>query len=168
MSRDRVRLLKLENPATGGGIIDFTPTAINPSQDYASLKGLTLEDDDNIRIETDGSDNIQFVDPNSGTIKLLDILNAARHRSLDQLVHNIADTSYEEYTYTSGKLTNLTIWTDNGKTIKIREYDYTYTGNKVNTIVTKQYDGTGTLVETLTDTYTYSGNNVANIDRVLT
>jgi hypothetical protein len=53
--------------------------------------------------------------------------------------------------------------------VKIREELYTYTGNKVNTVVTKQYDGAGVLIvgETMTETYTYSGNSVANIDRVM-
>lgn len=96
-------------------------------------------------------------------------LSEGTHRALDQLVHDIAEDSYEEYTYSGTKVTSIIVWTDSGKTKKIREENYTYSGNKVTTVVTKQYDGDGNLVsgETMTETFTYSGNNVTHIDRVM-
>jgi len=69
MSRDRVRPLKLESAATGGSQEDMLPTAMNPSQDYAAVKGLTLEDDDNTRIEKDADGDIVTV-ANNETTKL--------------------------------------------------------------------------------------------------
>lgn len=97
-------------------------------------------------------------------------LSEGAHRGLDQLVHEIAEDSYEEFTYSGSKVTSIVNWTDSGKTQKIREQLFTYTGNKVNTIVTKQYDGAGALIvgETMTETFTYSGSSISNIDRVMT
>ena len=101
-------------------------------------------------------------------------ITESQHRALDQLVHEIAETNYYEITY-DGTYTWRTSseiwWTTSGKTQKIREILYTYDGTtiwKTVTIVIKQYDGTGTLEETLTGTVTYSGVFVDNIDWVLT
>ena len=94
-------------------------------------------------------------------------LTPSSHRALDQLVHEVAETSYTEVVETAGKVTAVIVWTDAGKTTKIREEEYTYTGGQVTTIVAKQYDGTGTLVETYTETVTYSGGKVQSISGVL-
>ena len=83
------------------------------------------------------------------------------HRTYDQLVHNVAETSFTEITRAAGKVTDIITWTDNGKTVKIREEIYTYSGNNIDTATTKHYDGAGVLIigETLTETYTFSGGN---------
>jgi hypothetical protein len=96
-------------------------------------------------------------------------LTPTDHRDLDQLVHAIAETSYEEVTYSGGNATALIIWTNSGKTLKIREELYTYgSGNHISTIVTHQYNSVGSIVETLTENYTWSGGQVINITRTLT
>lgn len=89
------------------------------------------------------------------------------HRSLDQLVHEIAEDAYTEYSYTGNQVTNITTYTDSGKTTKIREEEFTYSGTRVDTAVTIQYDGAGTIVERLTETFTYSGTQVISVDSVL-
>lgn len=97
-------------------------------------------------------------------------LTPANHRPLDQLVHDIAESSYEEITYSGNKVTNIIIWTNSAKTTKIRENAFTYTGSKVNTETITQYDGSGLPItgEVLTGTYNYSGSQLQNIDWVLT
>jgi hypothetical protein len=97
-------------------------------------------------------------------------LSEGAHRALDQLVHGIAEDSFEEYTYTGNKVTATIVWTDVGKTQKIREELFTYTGNNVTTIVTKQYDVSGVLIvgETMTETVSYTSNKVDDITRVMT
>lgn len=95
-----------------------------------------------------------------------------QHRSIDQLVHAIAEDSYYEIEY-NGTYTwrvDKEIWyTDSGKTTKIREIIYSYTSIwKYSAIVLKQYDGTGTLEETLTGTVVYSDIFIDNITWVLT
>lgn len=89
-----------------------------------------------------------------------------QHRQLDQLVHNLAEDYYEEYTRTGNKVTNITVWTDSGKTQKIREEQYTYSGNLVTEVVTIQYDGSGAEFERLTETYTYTANKVTSVTAV--
>lgn len=94
-------------------------------------------------------------------------LTAPQHLALDQLVHNIAETSYLEVTRSGGRVTDVIIWTDSGKTTKIREVNITRSSGQVSQVVTKQYDGGGSLVQTLTQTINRSSGQVASIDSVL-
>lgn len=59
---DKVKPLKIENTATGGGQIDPFPVETNPAQDYLASKGIAFENNDNRTIDLDGSGNIQFKD----------------------------------------------------------------------------------------------------------
>jgi hypothetical protein len=47
---------------------------------------------------------------------------------------------------------------------------YTYAGNKVTQIVTKQYNAAGVLIvgETMTEVIAYTGNQVTDITRTMT
>ena len=96
-------------------------------------------------------------------------ITAGQHRVLDQLVHDISEDSYEEISYTGNQVDSVVTWETSSKLKKIREQLFTYSGNKVVTIVAKQYDAAGALIagETQTETLTYSGNKVASIDRVM-
>jgi hypothetical protein len=94
----------------------------------------------------------------------------AQHRQLDQLVHDIAETSFEEVAYNpDGTVANVIVWTDNLKTTRIRATNYTYTAGEVTQVETIQYDASGLAItgETLTETFTYVAGNLDNIDRVL-
>jgi hypothetical protein len=120
-----------------------------------------------VRLNSAANDLVAYID---GSVKSLTTgsgLSPSTHEVLDQLVHLIAEDSYEEYTYSGNGVTDIVVWTDATKTTKIREENYTYTGNKINTIVTKQYDGSGTLVLTMTETYSYTGNKVDDITRTV-
>ena len=108
-------------------------------------------------------DSVGTFDPRSGGSGITE----TQHKNLDQLVHLIAEGSFEEYIYTGNRVDQIIVWTDAGKTTKIREELYTYTGSQLTTLVTKQYDGAGTLVQTLTETYSYTGSKLDDITRVL-
>lgn len=95
------------------------------------------------------------------------LLTPATHRPLDQLVHEIAETSFVEYVYSANKVTDIITWTDSGKTIKIREESFVFTAGKIDTITMKQYDGLGVLVETLVSTFNFTGNQLTSEDVVL-
>lgn len=95
------------------------------------------------------------------------IVTDQRHKGLDQLVHNIAETGYVEYIYAGNTVTGIITWTDSGKTIKIREENYTYLGGKVTIIENKQYDFLGVLSETLTETLNYTAGKLVSEDLVL-
>jgi hypothetical protein len=95
-------------------------------------------------------------------------ISEVEHEALDTLVHEIDETSYEEYTYSGGNVTNFTIWASVAKIKKIREEQYTYASNKVSQVVTIQYDDVGVAKMTMTETYTYTGNRVSSVSRVKT
>jgi hypothetical protein len=91
-------------------------------------------------------------------------MSEATHLALDTLVHELAEDYYEEYTYSGSEISNVTVWTNSGKTLKIREYTYTYNPNHtVNVETVKQYDSGGSLLVTLTYTYAYSGTRISSI-----
>lgn len=95
-------------------------------------------------------------------------ISPAQHEALDTLVHKINETSYQEATYASGKLSVFTTWTDNLKTTKIREISLTYSGNQLATATIVQYNGAGAAVQTLTKTFNYTGSTLNSIDLVRT
>jgi hypothetical protein len=92
-------------------------------------------------------------------------ISESQHRALDTLIHDVAEDSYEELTYSGNKVTNITIWTDAGKTLRVREEQITYSGNKISQVVMIQYTAAGTIAEQITETLTYSGNQITSITR---
>jgi len=95
-------------------------------------------------------------------------ITESSHRVLDQLVHALDENYFEEYTRVGNKVTNITVWTSAAKTLKIREEQYTYSGNRVTQEVDIQYDGVGTEVERLTLTYNYTGSLILSVTCVRT
>jgi hypothetical protein len=111
-----------------------------------------------------GDDGLFWLPDASGPeVDLTDRLSASGHRTLPELTHELDCDYYEEYAYSSGRVSSTVIWTDSGKTQKIREYTYSYTSGKMSQSVEKQYDGSGTLVETLTKTYAWSGALIQSV-----
>jgi len=111
-----------------------------------------------------GNDGLFWLPDAAGAeVDLTDKITSSEHRQLDQLVHELDEDYYEEYTYTSGLVSNTTVWTDPGKTLKIREYNYTYSSGKMTQSIEKQYDGAGSLVETLTKTYSWTGSRLSSV-----
>ena len=137
------------NDSTGGSAaFRYPPGAIKVGYDNTS-SGLTAS---NVQ------DAIDELEANP--------FNEEAHRTLHQLTHILDRSYYEEYTYTGPQITNVTVWTDSGKTQKVREYDYTYTGPRVTGETEKQYDSGGSLKETITYTYSYTGAYIDNITAV--
>lgn len=95
-------------------------------------------------------------------------ISEAAHEIIDSLVHELSETYYLEVTLTSGRVSDVTAWTDSGKTTKVRETNITRTLGQVSQIVKKQYDGTGTLKNTLTYSITRSSGRVSSISVVKT
>lgn len=90
------------------------------------------------------------------------------HRALDQLVHNVAETSFMQVVRSGGQVTEVVYWTDSGMTTRIRDTSITRSGGQVSTIVERQYNASGSVVQTLTGTVTRSSGQVSDIDWVLT
>ena len=174
---DRVKPLKIEGTGSGGSTNDDFPTSLNKNQDHVDARGLVIQndssDDELVGVSRDSSDNMTFHDDVvSGTKSLADLLaggmSEEAHRTLDQLTHDLDEGYYEEATYSSGKITNITTWETSSKLKKIREWAYTYTGIRVTTEVITQYDSAGSWKERLTLSYVYSGSRVANVTSVRT
>jgi len=94
------------------------------------------------------------------------------HEVLDTLVHDLAENSFEELTYSSGRVVNSTVWTDATKVTKIRETQIAYGGGLFGRLVSEvidiQYDAAGVELYRLTTTLTYTLNRVQTISTVRT
>lgn len=172
---DRVKPLKIEGPGSGGTETDDFPTSLDKNEDFVDCRGVTVQDDssddDLVRISRAG-DDMTFLDKTNPVKTLADLLSGGMspdtHRQLDQLVHDLDEDYYEEYTYVASKITNVTVWTTSGKTKKIREYAYTYSGIKITQEVITQYDSDGNWSEKLTLAYVYTGAQISDITSVRT
>lgn len=91
-----------------------------------------------------------------------------QHEVLDTLTHEVAETSFDEVTYSGGKVSACVVWETAAKLKKIREELYTYSGGKVSTAVEIQYDAAGVEKARVTEVYTYSGSKVTSIARTRT
>ena len=95
-------------------------------------------------------------------------LSLLDHEGLDTLVHKSAEDSYTELLYTGKDLTSVNVWTDVGKTLKIRDVSLSYTGKNLTGVVVQQYDGAGAVVATLTKTLAYTGKDLTSVAAVRT
>lgn len=175
---DRVKPLKLESPDTGGVEEDQFPTSMNPQEDFVECAGLVLDDashvDETTAIWRDNT-NMKFKDganPSGFTLAELAAsagggITEAQHDSLPQLIHFLdggpgtgwVSGACEEVLPLGDPFPLQVIWwTSVAKTQKIVEVIATRNANKtVATETWKMYDGTGTLIKTLVDTFSYSG-----------
>jgi hypothetical protein len=96
-------------------------------------------------------------------------INSAQHKILDQLVHELAETSYCEIERTNGRVSSVIYYETAYKLKKIREITYLRTSGRIVQTVIKQYDSSGVLIvgETLTGTITRTLGRVSSIDWVL-
>jgi hypothetical protein len=95
-------------------------------------------------------------------------LSESAHEVLDQLVHEVAEDSFDEVVYGVGnRVIGYIVWETSGKLKKIREEQYIYAGNLVTSIVVTQYDAAGDLKDQFTETVAYTGNRVDSITRVV-
>lgn len=125
--------------------------------------GLVTANEGDIYQRTAASTGELFVNTDGAITGWEIVLTRPIHMALDQLTHNISETSYMEVTRSGGQVTNVTYWTDSGKTTKIRETAISRTGGLVNQVVMTQYDSMGVASEVLTGTITRSGGQVQSI-----
>jgi len=89
-------------------------------------------------------------------------LTESTHENLDTLVHELSETSFAEVTRdVDGIVTDVVTWTSAAKVTKVREYNLTRTSGRVTTVVSKQYNAAGTLIQTLTEVITRSSGKYA-------
>jgi hypothetical protein len=90
-------------------------------------------------------------------------ITEGQHDVLDDLVHWLAETNYQEVVRAGGKVTNVINWTDSGKTTKIREMVITRTAGKVSQLDFIQYDGAGVEKQRMTGVITRTAGKVSSI-----
>lgn len=98
-----------------------------------------------------------------------DGITEAEHEGLDTLAHGLTEDSFDVATYSGNRVTNITTYTDNSESVKVRERVYVYSGIRVTQVDTIQYDGAGVELYRIRETISYvnpSGNRVASITRV--
>lgn len=85
------------------------------------------------------------------------------HESLNSLVHELAKDNYEEVTRSEGSVTQIVVWTDSGKTTKIRETSVTRDSGQISQIVNIQYNAAGVEIQKLTGVVTRATGQVSHI-----
>ena len=86
------------------------------------------------------------------------------HEDLNTLTHNLAENAHIDYTRQRHQITNVTWWTDNQKTQKIREADIDYERHIPTEQTVIQYDGDGNEIYRLVYTYEFDGLQVNTVD----
>jgi len=95
-------------------------------------------------------------------------ISEGEHEVLDTLVHNLSETCYQEILRSGGKVNQVIVWTDDGKTTKVRQVDLTRTSGKVSQITLTQYDAVGSVKQTLVGSLNRTDGKVTSIDWVET
>lgn len=168
LSGDRVVPAKIERADLGGDALDASPhdfpSPLDPGSDVAVARGFAPQpagtEPDSTTLDhyfaCDADGNATIRDPNTGEITPADLPFAERR------------ASFEEYVFTGEQLDAVIVWTDSGKTQKIREELFTYSGDQIDTITTKQYDTAGALFRTQTEPFSFTGDLLDNVDRTVT
>lgn len=95
-----------------------------------------------------------------------DGITEEEHEVLDTITHDLVENSYDEATYAGNKITNLTTYTDAGKTTKIREEQVSYDiFGRATQAITIQYDSGGSESYRITENITYQLGRIKSITR---
>jgi len=180
---EHVRVAKREYQDLGGDPNDATSyiDEINPHEDHIDARGVFLQPDspsspdEIVHWTRDGSGRMTFKDSeNTSPLSLSTLatggsgLTEGAHELLDTLKHAIAEDSHQQITRASGKVSNITFWTDSGETTKIREVVITRDGGRVSQVDIIQYNDSGVEKMRVTATITRVSGRVDHIDWVET
>lgn len=90
-------------------------------------------------------------------------ITESQHQGLDTLVHNLSEDRYEEIIKTGAFVDQIIVWTDSGKTLKIRQTDVTRSGAFVSVIEERHYNSSGVVIDRQIGTISRTGPFVDNI-----
>jgi hypothetical protein len=170
---DRVQVIKQESTALGGDdadAVEWGSSPIEPQEDAIEAAGLYLQDasnrDEAALIWREG-DTIRAKDVSYGTVDLLAAatggITAPQHQALLQLIHFLDEGPAKGFvsgatkTVTGTVFPTQTLWKRQDGT-KLVEKNITWTGVNPTTIEWELYAADGsTVLETVTDTISYSG-----------
>lgn len=92
---DKVKPLKIENPALGGTDTDMFPREADPAQDYIATKGIALENSDARTIDLSGAGQIQFKDAIETTPITVRQLRTALNNLFDNTSNGFISTNVQ-------------------------------------------------------------------------
>ena len=116
-----------------------------------------------VKLDVDGTAQVQGFRMPTGAVSGYVLTSDSSGNATWEDAYEIGRASCRE------RVQNITVWTDVGKTTKIREEQISYNSeNRVSQMVTIQYDLAGIEAERMTESFTYSGGQVANISRTVT
>ena len=136
-------------PGGGGGAGSLT---VQEDDAYVAANVSILNFEGDVNVTNEGAGKVTVEIDGSGVG-----LDAYEHAELDQLVHNIAEDSFDKITRgPCDKVSNITTWDSIAMNTKIREESISRDNitKKVSSITTKQFDVSGLLVEQITEQYT--------------
>lgn len=171
---DRVQLLKQEWGSLGGDALDESPVPepIEPQEDAMETAGVYLQDaanrDENVLLSRVG-DDMTFQDVNNSTpVTLTDLLATSgmtvpQHANLDTLLHALSENHDITPTFSAyGVITGITIRTPGGTLVRDANFGYNSSG-LITSVVFRQYDAAGSVIETLTAVYNYTSGSLDTV-----
>lgn len=93
-------------------------------------------------------------------------ISESEHAGLDTLVHNLSEDYFLEYIYSADcsiRVSSATYYTDDTKSTKVREYNFSYSGVRVTQQICIQFDNLGVEEERLTLDYIYTGSRITAV-----
>lgn len=150
--------------ATTIEVVEAIIDSVGGTADFRWPSGASSVGVDPTRLAHSDSDVLQIVLEDLDSEISAGGITEEQHETLDTLVHNLAESSYEEITRAGGQVTSAIVWETSDKLKKIRETSISRSGGQISSIVEKHYDATGTLKVTMTGTVSRSvGGQVETI-----
>jgi hypothetical protein len=165
---DKVKPLKYED-ATSGTESDVYATETNPTEDYLACKGIAFENSDTKYVSTNGSGNLIFKDPSTGSdLTLSDFITlpATAFAPSYQYAESLAESTTTSTTY-QNKLTLTTPTLAAGDYRIAWGFDFSIDTNDRSIQYRVQVDNTTTLSEAQTySSFAVDGANGSGFAKV--